>query len=124
MSRMRFFSLLSSMAKGHLPFLRGHLPMSYGHLPCLPGLFIALLVSGAQSVEGGYAMISDIFEWPDVSEQCISEWLDASEQSIFDCSDVSEQCISEWPDASEQCIFEWPIDPTALIGRTHPAIQK
>ena len=28
------------------------------------------------------AMISNIFEWPDSSEQCISEWPDASERSI------------------------------------------
>ena len=58
-------------------------------------------------------MISDISQWPDASKQSISQWPDASEQSI-----------SQWPDASEQSISEWPIDPTALIGRTHPAIQK
>ena len=51
--------------------------------------------------------------YPVTQVQCISEWLDASKQSI-----------SEWLDGFEQCISKWPIDPTALIGRTHPAIQK
>ena len=58
-------------------------------------------------------MISDISEWSDASGHCISE-----------CPDTSDHSISEWSDASDQSISEWPIDPTALIGRTHPAIQK
>ncbi len=70
------------------------------------------------------AMISDIFEGPDVSEQCTSEWPDASEQSISEWPDASKQSISQWPDASKQSISQWPDASDQSEQWDQLAIQK